>query len=259
LSYSGAEELGHGRSLAPATTSTGGNSSDERISGAFYVGRASFRMETIEGGAVSAPILGAATPARGVGYLPIDADEEIPSSEDLSASTIKDGSDDRSWDEQPTTVFVEPFSTRAPLLMSRSLAVMVGLLAFLSGAVVSAIGLTTLKHPPDLIARAAALIRLERVEKKEPPVAPTLPSPQVIAPDLPEAAPPADAELLLSMPEDSEPERAEPPAMTTFVAAPEAPPAITPRIRHKRPSRSPRASSPTPPAAEVRWVDPFAD
>jgi hypothetical protein len=262
LSYGTAEELGHGRSLAPP----GGDSSDERISGAFYIGRASFRMETIEGGVVSAPLLGAHTPARGVGYLPVDEDlasgEEIPGEDlagaDLPASTTRDGFDSRSWDDQPTTVYVETFSPRAPLLMSRSLAVTIGLLAFLSGALVSAIGFTTLKHPPALIARAAALVPLERVKTVSPPVAPAPPSLPATAPDLPEppSLPPAE---LLSVPELAAPESAGPPVPTAAgEAVAESPATVTPRALHRRAKRPPRGT-PSSPAAEGSWVDPFAD
>src|SRR5260370_36323828 len=48
---------------------------DERVSGAFYIGRASFRMQIQEDGVVSAPLIGGLTPARGIGYAPIDLDE----------------------------------------------------------------------------------------------------------------------------------------------------------------------------------------
>ena len=74
------EEIGPGRSF-DARRFTGNPNRDERLSGPFYVGRASFRMGLVEGGVVRARLIEGHTPARGVGCLPIDPDEDGPAEE----------------------------------------------------------------------------------------------------------------------------------------------------------------------------------
>jgi hypothetical protein len=218
-------------------------------------------MESLEGGIVSARMIGSPTPARGVGHHHSDPDEDdevsgIQDEMELEPAGPARAPAELSWDELPTTVYAErSFSPRRPKLMSRSLAMMVWILGFLSGAVVSAIGLPTFKRAPGLIARGVALVQPTPIEMEAPrsmPIptpAPTLSSQQEIAPDA--------SELI------SDPPEAAPLAATT-----DAPPTVTTKKRNRARGRQPKASSSTSaepatesemPAPRAPWVDPFAD
>jgi hypothetical protein len=213
---------------------------DERISGAFYIGRGTFRMETLEGGVVSAPLIGALTPAKGIGYLPEYSDE---SSDETFA---------RAGEETPQSdwLLTEPdHQPRRVLATSRSLVSLVAVLAFISGALVTAVLFTT-KHSPLPVATPT------------PTPAATVP-PVAASPTLLEAPPTITAPVLPAEPEappPPSPAMSPPPKVTApAVVAKPFRKALATKERDRE--KAALARFPKMPASPPRasWVDPFAD
>jgi hypothetical protein len=193
-------------------------------------------MQIQEGGVVSAPLIGGRTPARGIGYAPVDLDAP-----------------DEEWEVEPVGDADEPppaalSASISPSKMgARSIVAMAGVVGFVGGVMVAAVGLTT-RRPPALLGRAAALLQPKAIQESEraPPVVPVVPTPAAQAP-LPVLP------ALVCAPQDSDTA-----AATTADAAPDSPsPPAKPR--RKPVKRAPKALAPKPAGSWAGWVDPFAD
>jgi hypothetical protein len=228
MSY-GAEGLGAGE--APGIAPGVYENNDERISGAFYIGRSTFRMETLEGGVVSAPLIGALTPEKGLGYLPAYSAEHSEDSDDTFA---------RAGEETPQSdwLLTEPdHQPRQAMATSRSLVSLVAVLAFISGALLTGV-LFTMKRSPVPVAASAPTTLIQA-------------PPTVAAP-----APPAEAEtppppgLAVSLPSK---------VTAPLVVAKSSRRGVAGRERDRERAALARFSKLPPAAPPTRWVDPFAD
>jgi hypothetical protein len=270
------EALGQGQSFDESGEFSGSPRGDERLSGPFYIGRASFRMGMVEGGVVSGA-MGGHTPAKGIGYLPIDPDDDDG---EWAVSPIRDpgkeeadlptgAPEDLSWEEEePTAVFVEPHPYPASATSSRSVAAVLAVAGFVGGALVlSSSGLMP-RLPWASIRRAAA---------PPPPGAPSdehprsafvpmsisveLPNPLATpAPRWPDGTPPDSlAPPSVSPVLSCERELSAPAATTTGVATPDGPRVSAVMVQRKSPRRRQRTPPPTGSTAAAGWVDPWAE
>jgi len=239
--------------------SAGIRSRHERLSGPFYVGRASFRMGMVEGGVVSGQFIGEHTPAKGIGYLPIDPDEE------WEVSPVRDEGDEAAAspasepdvlfgeEEEPTTVFMQSDSSPVSRVNSRSVVAVFAVVGFVSGALVSTFGLKP-RLPSGLIGRVAArLLPLSNPSELPAPL-PTS------APPWPESTPPDSLAASSTSPELlCEGELFEPRATTTEVATAEVPGNSAVNVRYVSPKQGRKTQSPTGSTSAAGWVDPWAD
>jgi hypothetical protein len=232
MSY-GAEGLGAGE--APGIAPGVYENNDERISGAFYIGRSTFRMETLEGGVVSAPLIGALTPEKGIGYLPAYSAEHPDDSDDTFA---------RAGEETPQSdwLLTEPdHQPRQAMATSRSLVSRVAILAFISGALLTGV-LFTMKPSPVPV---------------PVPVAASAPTTLIQAPPTVAApAPPAEAEtppppgLAVSLPSK---------VAVAVVVAKSSRKGVAAKERDRERAALARFSKLPPATPPTHWVDPFAD
>ena len=224
----------------------GSTKGDERVSGPFYIGRSSFRMGVVEGDVVIGQVVGGHTPARGIGYFPIDADDEweVSSVRDREEAppVLAPGSPWESfWEEdEATTVFANTDASPASGVTTRPVVAVIAAAGLVGGVLALTVGLTT-RFSSASIGRAVTPL-LRRALSEEQPRSASAPLSLSTSPEL-----------------SCEGETFEPPAVTTEVAPPDVPGISASNTQRRSPKRSQRTPSPRASTSAAGWVDPWAD